>query len=150
MPLECAPLSPASYETPRCGLRSALSPPTPVGLFASSVVAGVSNELETDAYADINGPTLQLMPNIGVTADSVLAGGSASAGSVARRSVTAKRVWSLRSAPVTETAELRAYSPRTYAPSPRTRSSWFTVCDPRSSVPGQVAGGLTARPAQLV
>src|SRR5688572_9700181 len=112
MPLECAPLSPASYETPRCGLRSALSPPTPVGLFASSVVVGVSNELETDAYADISGPTLQLRPNIGVTAESVRAGGSANAGSVCRRSDTSKLVWSLRSAPVTEIAELTAYSPR--------------------------------------
>jgi hypothetical protein len=53
------------------------------------------------------------MPNIGETADSVRGGGSANAGSVCRRSVTAKRVWSLRTAPVIETLDVTASSPRT-------------------------------------
>ena len=35
------------YETPRCGFRSALSPPTPSGRFAISVVVGVSKEVDT-------------------------------------------------------------------------------------------------------
>src|SRR5690349_18659919 len=56
------PRAPTSYATARWGSRARLKPPLVLGWFLSSVVVGVSNDVETLAYDVRTSANVQLAP----------------------------------------------------------------------------------------